>query len=170
MANQTSSPTHRGQQWLEQLLSLTGMPAPVEADLSLMETEGSCWLVIDGEALSEAQTDQLLGNKGHALDAIQYLANTTLNMDSAPDEQCAYTIELNGYRAQRQVELEAIAQAAAQHVRDTGESYEIPSLSSAERRQVHTLMKDYDDLETESHGREPDRRLIVKRKQEEAPQ
>ena len=48
------------------------------------------------------------------------------------DDQCAYTIELNGYRARRQVELEAIAQAAAQQVRETGEEYEIASLSSAE--------------------------------------
>ncbi|MGF1513708.1 MAG: protein jag [Elainellaceae cyanobacterium] len=166
MANQTTSQTHRGQQWLEQLLSLAGMPAQVDADLSLLESEGSCWLIIDGGALSEAQTHQLLGNQGHALDAMQYLANTTLNMDSAPDEQCAYTIELNGYRARRQVELEAIAKEAAQRVRDTGENYEIPALSSAERRQVHTLMKDYEDLETESQGREPDRRLVVKRREE----
>ncbi len=165
MTDGTTRQIHRAQQWLEQLLNLAGVTAPVEADPSLIESEGSCWLIIDGEALSEAQTQQLLGNRGHALDAIQYLANTTLNMEGSPDEQCAYTIELNGYRAQRQIELEAIARQAAQQVRDSGEAYEIPSLSSAERRQVHTLMKDYEDLETESQGREPDRRLVVKRRE-----
>ena len=161
MAEQTENQTHRGQAWLEQLLLMMGMSTSVEVDISRLETEGSCWLVIDHSALSQAQVAQLLDSQGHTLDAIQYLANTTLNMGST-DDQCAYTTELDGYRARRQVELEAIAQAAAQQVRETGEEYEIASLSSAERRQVHTMIKEYGDLVTESRGREPDRRLVVK--------
>jgi len=159
--------TQQGQQWLEQLLTFAGMPAKVDVDLSLLESEGSCWLIINRSDLSDTQAQQLLDNQGHTLDAIQYLTNTTMNMGGSPSDQCAYTIELDGYRARRQVELQAIAQAAAKHVQATGENYAIPSLSSAERRQVHTLMTDYDDLETESQGREPDRRLVVRRKQTE---
>jgi spoIIIJ-associated protein len=36
------------------------------------------------------------------------------------------------------------------------------ALSAAERRQVHTYLKDYEDLETYSRGKEPDRRLVVR--------
>ena len=167
MAEETATEQmQRGKQWLEQLLSLAGMPATVDIDSSRLEAEGSCWLVINREQMSDKQAEQLLSNQGHALDAMQYLANTTLNMGGTPETQCAYTIELDGYRARRQVELEAIAQAAAQQVRETGEEYEIPSLSSAERRQVHAMIKEHGDLATESRGREPDRRLVVKPKAE----
>ncbi len=157
----------RGQHWLEELLKLSGTPASVSIDDSALESEGSCWLIIDSQSLSSEQVEGLIGDKGLTLDAIQYLANTTLNLNQAEDEQCAYTIELNGYRKQRQQELEAIASEAAQHVRESGGEYEIPSLSSAERRQVHTLVKAYGDLETYSRGREPDRRLVVHPKKDE---
>ena len=52
----------------------------------------------------------------------------------------------------------------AQQVRQTGEEVEMKSLSSAERRQIHTFLKDAEDLETESRGQEPDRRLVVRRR------
>lgn len=159
----------RGQQWLEQFLQLTGLPSTVTVDLSKMETEGSCWLVIDSEALSSHQMESLIGNRGTALDAIQYLANTILNVGCEQGDQRAYTIELNGYRVQRQAELRDLADSAAKTVRETGEEFEIRDLSSAERRQIHTLFQDWDDLATESRGKEPDRRLVVRVKTESLP-
>lgn len=64
---------------------------------------------------------------------------------------------------QRQIELQQLAEAAVQHVRETGEEYEMAALSAAERRQVHTYLKaTYGDLETYSRGKEPDRRLVVR--------
>ncbi len=151
-----------GQQWLEGLLKLAGLPAQVQVDTEKLGTEGSCWLTIDHHALSPEQIQILLGNEGSVLDAIQYLANTTLNLGKSDDLQTAYTIELAGYRVQRQQELQQLAEQAAQQVRDTGEEYEMAALSSAERRQVHTYLKAFTDLETYSRGREPDRRLVVR--------
>ena len=43
---------------------------------------------------------------------------------------------------------------------------EITALSSAERRQIHTLLKEATDLETESQGEEPHRRLVVRLRSE----
>ncbi|NET49769.1 MAG: RNA-binding protein, partial [Merismopedia sp. SIO2A8] len=149
----------RGKQWLEQFLQITGLSSKVTVDISKLETEGSCWLVIDPEALSPHQIESLIGNQGTGLDAIQYLANTILNVGCERGEQQAYTIELNGYRVQRQAELRDLAESAATNVRETGEEFEIKDLSSAERRQIHTLFQDWEDLETESRGKEPDRRL-----------
>lgn len=154
----------RGKEWLENLLTISGLPATVEGSDRRSRNEGSCWLTIDADALTSEQTTHLIGERGSVLDAIQYLANTTLNLHQSEDEQCAYTVELNGYREQRTVELEAIAKQAMQHVRETGEEYEISSLSAAERRQVHTFLKDFDEFETYSKGREPDRKLVVQLK------
>jgi spoIIIJ-associated protein len=152
----------QGKQWLEEMLKLAGLPATVQVEQTHALTEGSCWLTIDHSSFTPEQTQVLTGPEGTVLDAVQYLANTILNIGRAEDAQTAYTIELAGYRVQRQAELQALAEAAASHVHETGEAYEMAALSAAERRQVHTYLKStYSDLATYSRGKEPDRRLVV---------
>ncbi|MGD1907209.1 MAG: protein jag [Leptolyngbyaceae cyanobacterium] len=152
-----------GTQWLEKLLSLQGLSTQVSAE-SVEDNEGSsCWLTIDNAPLEPDQVSGLLGEKGRVLDAMQYLANTTLNLGRASEEQQAYTLELAGHRAKRYAELEAMAAEAAKQVEETEEAYEIAGLSSAERRQMHQLMKAYEGLETFSQGREPERHLMVRK-------
>lgn len=152
----------RGQQWLEELLRQSGVEAQVFAEMPEEHFDGSCWLTIDSTGLNPDQIQALVGADGAVLDSIQYLANTILNIGKLPDEQQAYTVELNGYRIKRQQELKQIAEDAAHRARETGEEVEIPSLSSAERRQLHTFLKTYDGFETYSRGQEPDRRLVVR--------
>lgn len=152
----------QGCQWLQELLRLAGLDASVHAEIDKIETEGSCWLIISDASLLPQQVDSLIGDKGAALDAVQYLANTTLNLGKSEDLQTAYTIELGGYRVRRQAELQQLAEQAVEYVRETREEYEMVSLSAAERRQVHTYLKAFEDLETYSRGREPDRRLVVR--------
>jgi spoIIIJ-associated protein len=154
----------RGQQWLEELLRLARLPAEVR----VTNTETSAddkpnyWLTIDRTNLTPKQIEILIGPEGAALDAIQYLANSMLNIGQDEEHQAAYTIELDGYRIRRQEQLRALAAHAAQKVRETGQEFEMKSLSSAERRQVHTFLKECEDLETQSRGQEPDRRLVVR--------
>lgn len=156
--------TQRGQQWLEELLRLSRLPAEVR----VTDTETSAddkpnyWLTIDQTKLTPKQIQILIGPEGAALDAIQYLANSMLNIGQDEEHQAAYTIELDGYRIRRQEQLRALAAHAAQTVRETGQEFEMKSLSSAERRQVHTFLKECEDLETQSRGQEPDRRLVVR--------
>jgi spoIIIJ-associated protein len=151
-----------GKKWLEELLVLAGLPASVEADADKVATEGSCWLTINDRSLSPQQIEMLLGTDGAVLDAIQYLANTTLNLGHSEEQQTAFTVELGGYRVRRQAELQALADRAVEQVRESGEEYEMTALSAAERRQVHTYLKEFADLETFSRGREPDRRLVIR--------
>lgn len=154
----SDSDIDRGQQWLEEMLNLAKIPATVIA----YQQEESHWLVIDETNLTPEQISVLIGPDGIVIDAIQYLANTILNIGQDLDRQVAYTIEISGYRARRQEELLLMAEYAAKQVRLTGREYELISLSSAERRQVHTMLKECEDLETYSRGQEPDRRLVVK--------
>ncbi len=152
----------QGKQWLEEMLKLADLPATVQIDQAHTSSEGSYWLAIDHSSFTPEQIQALTGPEGNVLDAIQYLANTILNIGQAEDEQTAYTIELDGYRVRRQAELQELAEAAAHHVHETGEAYEMAALSAAERRQVHTYLKStYADLATHSRGKEPDRRLVV---------
>ncbi len=155
---------HPGKEWLETLLKLMGFPAEVNVEQRNSEFLESpeCWLIIDETQLTPKQIQMILGNHGEGVDAIQYLANTLINLSVESEQQQGFTVELNGYRLQRQQELNAWVQQVAQQVRQTGQEIEMTSLSSAERRQVHTMLKDADDLATESRGQEPDRRLVVR--------
>ncbi|MBC6423410.1 MAG: RNA-binding protein [Hormoscilla sp. SP5CHS1] len=159
------SQIQRGKEWLEEFLHKAGLPATVTRQENQAEPGmESCWLTIDSQNLTAQQMETLTtGKEGVALDAIQYLANTILNLGCTRNEQIAYTIELNGYRARRQAELLQMASDAATQVRRTGVPFEMKDLSAAERRQVHTFLKSYEDIASESRGREPDRRLIVRR-------
>lgn len=154
----------RGQQWLEELLRLSKFGAPVRPTLTddSGDDKPNYWLTIDQTQLTPKQIEIVIGPDGIVLDAIQYLANSILNLGQDEEGQAAYTIELDGYRLRRQEELRAMAAHAAQTVRETGQEYELKSLSSAERRQVHTFLKECEDLETQSRGQEPDRRLVVR--------
>lgn len=148
----------RGREWLEKLLGLGGVAAPVTAAWEI----DSCWLTIDSSSLTPDQISILIGDQGEVLDAVQYLANSILNIGRPPEEQSAYTIELDGYRLRRQNELRSLAADVADRVRSSGKEVEMTSLSAAERRQIHTFLQESTDLETESRGEEPDRRLVVR--------
>jgi spoIIIJ-associated protein len=159
----------RGTGWLETLLQLVGVSASVKGEsednpgFSQDSSEGeSYWLTIDESKLTPEDIKVLIGIDGSTLDAVQYLANSILNLNQPPENQASYTIELDGYRIKRQEEITALAANAAEQVRSTGQEVELKSLSSAERRQVHTFLKEYSDLETFSQGKEPHRHLIVR--------
>jgi spoIIIJ-associated protein len=154
----------RGQKWLETLLELMGFSASVTPEvLNPIPTDtNSCWLAIETTHLTEQQIQLLIGDKGDNIDAIQYLANTLLNLNLESELQGSFTIEIDGYRVKRYQELTTLAQQVAQKVRETGQEVEMSQLSSAERRQIHSFLKDSEDLETESRGHEPDRRLVVR--------
>lgn len=170
----TDTRIQRGQIWLEELLKLIKVPAMVKAEKAEVQVEladpeepeepASYWLTIDETHLSRSQIQVLIGNEGATLDAIQYLVNAILNMGKEHDEQAAYTVELDGYRIRRQAELLALAEYAIQQVRTNGQEFEMKSLSAAERRQIHTFLKEFTDLESYSRGKEPDRRLVVRRR------
>jgi spoIIIJ-associated protein len=151
-----------GQVWLERFLQLGGVSATVtlEKPRSLVDLE-SRWLIIDDQTLTPKQVSLLIGRDGAAIDALQYLANTSINLGKAGTDPKAYTIELQGYRVQRHAQLRDLADQAAQAARETQQPQPIKSLSAAERRLIHTYLKQFGDLETVSEGQEPHRFLMV---------
>jgi spoIIIJ-associated protein len=157
------------EQWLQDLLLLIGVSTQVRANLETTPSseqdvpEGeSCWLTIEQTNLTSEQIRILIGAGGSVIDGIQYLANSVLNLNQPEENQIAYTIELSGYRARRESEIRTLAENAAAEVRFSGREVELQSLSSLERRQIHTLLQECSDLETFSRGKEPYRHLVVR--------
>ncbi|MBE9005140.1 RNA-binding protein [Fortiea sp. LEGE XX443] len=165
----SNSSMQRGQQWLKSLLELTGVSTEIRGNIETSQSQDgdspepdNYWLTIDETNLIPGQIQILIGVDGSVLDAIQYLANSVLNLSQLQEDQASYTIELNGYRVKREAEVRTLAEAAANEVRTSGREVEIKSLSSAERRQIHTFLKEFSDLETFSRGKEPHRHLVVR--------
>jgi spoIIIJ-associated protein len=155
----------RGKEWLEQALTLLGLTATVDTQQPAGTTPANYLLTINPSQLTATQQELIVGNNGATIDALQYLANVSLNIHTEADLQAGYMIELNGYRQRRAIELKAVADEAADRVRETGVEVVLQPMSSAERRQLHTFFDgdpSYSDLATESRGQEPDRRLVVK--------
>lgn len=155
----TLDPQARGHLWLTTLLAHVGVEATVTTQHDEIAGADNYWLEIH-PAIAEQGT-ALLADAAIALDAVQYLANITLNASLDRLQQHGYTVELGGYRHQQREALQAIATAAVEQVHATGAPYTITNLSSVERKQVHALLKAYADLETHSEGQEPHRHLVV---------
>ena len=153
-----------GKQWLEELLVLMNLPATVTTEgFEKVESDSnSLWLNIDTTNFTPEQIEKAIGDKGENIDAMQYLANTILNFNKDSESQSSFTIEIDGYRVRRYQELRLLISDTLDKVRQTGQEVEVPGLSSAERKQIHSLLQDSDDLATESRGQEPNRRLVVK--------
>jgi spoIIIJ-associated protein len=171
MADRSSAQV--AQQWLSQLLRYFSLDVPIsitppDCAQTRLKDFGGHWLTLDIEKLEESQVQSLMGEKGAVLDAIQYLVNATLNLGQDSSSQAAYTVELLGCREQRYLELAQMADDVAAQVRETGQEVAMTPLPPAERRLIHTILGESEDLQTYSRGQEPQRCLVVGPKQPEA--
>ncbi|GAB4534050.1 MAG: hypothetical protein Tsb0014_19940 [Pleurocapsa sp.] len=157
-----------GKQWLEEILQLMGLTTTVSTEgfATIPSDSHSVWLNINTSSLTPEERELLIGHQGENIDAIQYLANTLLNIGRDSDAQGSYTIEIDGYRVKRHTELVALVEEKITQVRETRQEAEISGLSSAERKQIHSFLEDTADLTTESRGQEPNRRLVIRLNQD----
>jgi spoIIIJ-associated protein len=164
MADRSSAQV--AQQWLETLLNHFSLDVPIstippDTAQTRLKDFGGHWLTLETEGLSKTQVQCLMGERGEVLDAMQYLVNATLNLGQDSSSQAAYTVELLGRREQRYLQLAQMADDVAAQVRETGQEVAMTPLPPAERRLIHTILGEAEDLQTYSRGQEPHRCLVV---------
>ncbi|MEI7819244.1 MAG: R3H domain-containing nucleic acid-binding protein, partial [bacterium] len=74
------------------------------------------------------------------------------------------SIDVSNYKKDRIEKLMRIAEDAAQKVLSYGKDYELHAMNPFERRIVHMVLADKPELETESVGVDPHRKVIIKLK------
>lgn len=99
----------------------------------------------------------IIGEKGIALNSLEYLLNSIKELRGMK-----IILDANGYKEKREKSLIAMANKKALKVIETKSSIKLPSLSSRERRIIHEELSRYSEIETQSHGVEPKRYLIIK--------
>jgi spoIIIJ-associated protein len=78
------------------------------------------------------------------------------------DGEWEIVVDTAGYRMRRERRLRGLAlKAAARAVREV-RPQALEPMSSAERRIVHTVLLEYDGVETASEGRDPARFVVVR--------
>lgn len=103
----------------------------------------------------------LIGRNAETLRSIQYLLSTTLRNQNSSIERV--NLDIADYKKQRAEKLAAQAEEWIEEVRRTGDSY-VASLNAADRRIVHQVATNYDDIQTFSEGEGRDRKLIIAQK------
>ena len=103
--------------------------------------------------------DRRLLLRGELLEALQHLLNQVFgrNLEAGSRLVC----DVNGFRATREAELQAMANLAANRVRQTGTAFTFEPMSANERRIIHLTLADSPDLFTESIGEGAERKLRI---------
>ena len=116
---------------------------------------------IAGEVLDiEGRDAELLqAQTGELLEALQHLLNQVFGRSLEAGSRLV--CDVNGFRATREAELQAMANHAANRVRQTGAPFTFEPMSANERRIIHLTLAESPDLFTESIGEGSDRKLRI---------
>jgi spoIIIJ-associated protein len=102
----------------------------------------------------------LIGERGRTLFEIQHLLKVILKRKIAEDFYI--DLDINDYKKKKNEYLKEMAQSVADEVALNKEEKELSPMPSAERRIIHLELSDRKDVITESIGREPERKVIIK--------
>jgi spoIIIJ-associated protein len=128
-----------------------GETSPVSSETS--PTSVPC-ITVD---FSGPDTPLLLARNGELLHAIEHVAAKILRLE--PEEHDLISFDAEGFKANRDQELYASAQAGIEKVRLTEQPYSFPPMTSRERRMLHLALSK-SGLPTASSGEGP-RRFVV---------
>ncbi len=101
----------------------------------------------------------LIGRRGETLDAIQHLANYSVNRGA--ESRVRINIDAENYRAKRTESLEKLAKKVAGKVTKYRRNITLEPMNAYERHVIHTALQDAAGVTTYSTGTEPNRRVVV---------
>lgn len=107
------------------------------------------------------EADILIGSRGSTLVAFQHLARV-LFARSHKNEIVPFVIDVNDYKSGKEKYLQGLAQSVARKVKVFKKEVTLPPMSAYERRIIHVHLKEDKEIETQSIGEEPQRKIVVK--------
>ena len=130
-------------------------------DLTVTLSEGNNddkLINIDGE-----NAGVLIGHHGDTLDSLQYLANLAANKkeDGVKREYVKITVDVEGYRAKREMTLRALARRMAEKVLKYKKSVMLEPMNPYERRIIHSEIQHIEGVSTNSIGSENNRKIVI---------
>ena len=121
-----------------------------------------CWKVEGNTYKVDLVVDDLgylIGRRGDTLDAIQHLANYTINRDL--DGHIRINVDAECYREKREESLRRYARKKAQQVLKARRRTTLEPMNAYERHVIHAALQDMENITPHSTGVEPNRRVII---------
>ena len=114
-------------------------------------------LIIKGDKVSH-----LIGYKGKTIESFQSLLNAMLQKED--EDNAKVFVEVNDYKKRKEEKLKALANKMANNAIKFRKPIRLEPMSAYERLIIHTELAKRSDVETESQGEEPRRRVVIKKK------
>lgn len=108
---------------------------------------------------SGPDADLLLEMNASLLHAFEHTFLKAARMDD--DESRRIAFDCKDWRRTRIGELQLMAQVASDRVVDTGSPFALSPMNARERRIVHLALKDRTDVQTQSEGMGPERKVVI---------
>jgi len=112
------------------------------------------------EIKTSEETGLLIGHRGETINALQSIIGMIIRRNMG--EWTRVIVNIGDWRAKQEDYLKGLANQAAERAKETGEPQTLYNLTPAQRRIVHLALAEEKDIETESHGEEGERYLVVK--------
>lgn len=151
---QFENTSNKLKQILADMFKITG-----ENDIKydIIRKDSQVLLDINGEKVSH-----LIGYKGKTIESLQSLINSMLQKED--EEYAKVFVEINGYKKQKEEKLKKFANKMANNVIRFRKPIRLEPMSAYERLIIHQELANRSDVETESVGEEPRRRVVIKKK------
>lgn len=131
----------------------TLMNIKIESDILNKEDTFNITLVSDNNSV-------LIGKEGKTLNAIQIMIRQFVKKET--DLNLKINLDVANYKIKKMKNIEYEVKKIAKEVLETKIDASLDPMNSYERRMVHNLINEYDNLETESVGEGITRHVIIK--------
>lgn len=109
--------------------------------------------------LASPASSVLIGKNGQTLEAIQYMVTRVASKGGrlAP----SVVVDIEDYKERKISRLERLARRTAQKAVAENHEIALPPMRAADRKIIHTALKDFKGVRTYSEGPEGERRVII---------
>ena len=130
------------------------------SDVSINDDESKSIVSI----ISDDKMGMLIGKNGQNINMIEHLVKVVAFKELSKQNKTItnFSLDINDYKKSRSDYIIKIAREVAHKVSQTKRSEAMAPMNSYERRIVHTELAVFKDIETESVGEEPRRRIVIK--------
>ena len=109
--------------------------------------------------LTGSDLGYLIGRRGDTLDALQHLANYSVNRNV--EGHIRINVDAEQYRQKREESLRRYAQKKAQQVLKAHRRTTLEPMNAYERHVIHATLQEMDRITTYSVGTDPNRRVVI---------
>ena len=131
----------------------------LEAEVKLEKNEDG---VVHIEVISEKDSGCIIGKDGNGLEAYQILLRGFVYKQY--DRYIKIVIDIDNYRQRREGALKEKALKAAKNVIERNKKSELSPMNATERRAIHQLFQDDENIRTYSVGQGNNRRIVLAKK------